>query len=518
MKCKKLLAILLALCLILSLTSCGQKSEQDKKFDELTKSSAAPESQPESSQTSEPASKPESAPAGSLSGELTVSSWARIESPSQLEIMAEEFMDLNPDVTITVDYAETNISAIPDVNQSRDSYCAQVRAELVSGEADYILYSPPGKLNLYDISKSGVLLDLRPYFDSDPTINPDEYFTQVLDTVSVDGKLTSMPFSFYFDGMYLNRKAMESINVDTSGITTLNSDMLLDWYERARAANPEIKLLFGEQGKDFLFGDEKFAYIDVDGRAASFQSPEFTRFLERTNALDDAEPNLDKMANMYAQNAYLVHELLRCQASGEETSLDESQDPYAYQFVTGGRAALACVTNMNIFALTDIGFDMEHLAGPYPVTDTQGRLAVSSIDDFAVPSSMKNPDLAWAFISYCLGERESTILTSEQSFGSLLYSQNAPLNKKNFALLAEEFSTVPGTIGYEQLVGKTGKEIDGEALAQKMDEHLSMGLVNRKLYSPDVQEYLDEFYNSGLTTAEQCAEKIQGRVDIWLHE
>ena len=51
-----------------------------------------------------------------------------------------------------------------------------------------------------------------------------------------------------------------------------------------------------------------------------------------------------------------------------------------------------------------------------------------------------------------------------------------------------------------------------------MDEYLSMGLVNRKLYSPDVQEYLDEFYNSCLTTAEQCAEKIQGRVDIWLHE
>ena len=45
MKCKKLLAILLALCLILSLTSCNQKSEQDEKFDELTKSSAAPGSQ-----------------------------------------------------------------------------------------------------------------------------------------------------------------------------------------------------------------------------------------------------------------------------------------------------------------------------------------------------------------------------------------------------------------------------------------------------------------------------------------
>ena len=60
----------------------------------------------------------------------------------------------------------------------------------------------------------------------DPAINSDEYFTQVLDAVSVDGKLTSMPFSFYFDGMYLNRKAMESINVDTAGITTLNSDIL----------------------------------------------------------------------------------------------------------------------------------------------------------------------------------------------------------------------------------------------------------------------------------------------------
>ena len=45
-----------------------------------------------------------------------------------------------------------------------------------------------------------------------------------------------------------------------------------------------------------------------------------------------------------------------------------------------------------------------------------------------------------------------------------------------------------------------------------------MPLVNGKTHVIDMSEYLTEFYDSKLTTPEQCAEKIQGRMDIWLHE
>ena len=37
MKGQKFFSLLLALCLVVSLGACNQKSEQDKKFDELTR-------------------------------------------------------------------------------------------------------------------------------------------------------------------------------------------------------------------------------------------------------------------------------------------------------------------------------------------------------------------------------------------------------------------------------------------------------------------------------------------------
>lgn len=52
----------------------------------------------------------------------------------------------------------------------------------------------------------------------------------------------------------------------------------------------------------------------------------------------------------------------------------------------------------------------------------------------------------------------------------------------------------------------------------KVNEIFSLPLVNLNSYGVDVQEYLDEFYVNELTTAEQCAEKIQDRAEIWLNE
>ena len=115
MKCKKLLAILLALCLILSLTSCNQKSEQDEKFDELTKSSAAPGSQMESS-ASDPA--PEDT---DISGTLTLKTpdefyWGR---------WVKHFNKKYPNVTVELVGAGTD----------RGTYAQQTIVELMGGEA-----------------------------------------------------------------------------------------------------------------------------------------------------------------------------------------------------------------------------------------------------------------------------------------------------------------------------------------------------------------------------------------------
>lgn len=50
------------------------------------------------------------------------------------------------------------------------------------------------------------------------------------------------------------------------------------------------------------------------------------------------------------------------------------------------------------------------------------------------------------------------------------------------------------------------------------EKSLSLLLVNGKQYGMKDVEYPEEFYKQKLTTAQECAEKIQGRVDIWINE
>ena len=42
--------------------------------------------------------------------------------------------------------------------------------------------------------------------------------------------------------------------------------------------------------------------------------------------------------------------------------------------------------------------------------------------------------------------------------------------------------------------------------------------MNSGIYSLNMDDYLDEYFVQELTTAEECAQNIQGRMDIWLNE
>ena len=62
------------------------------------------------------------------------------------------------------------------------------------------------------------------------------------------------------------------------------------------------------------------------------------------------------------------------------------------------------------------------------------------------------------------------------------------------------------------------EEVDGQAMEDLMDEILTMDPVSMGKYNLDLDDYLDEYYVNELTTAEECAQKIQGRAEIWLNE
>lgn len=100
-----------------------------------------------------------------------------------------------------------------------------------------------------------------------------------------------------------------------------------------------------------------------------------------------------------------------------------------------------------------------------------------------------------------------------------MYTTNFPLNKGNFQNLLEVYKEGGGyQYEYGSLLGFDPGQLDSAAALEKLEEFLTLPLLNGKLYSLDAGEYLGEFYQKGLTTPEECAAKIQGRAEIWLNE
>lgn len=509
-KVKSISSLLLVLCLVFSCAGC--QNEQDAIY-----------SQAMSSQTDEPSSQEsisESAlqnsdPGDELTGTLTIKTASYLTN-SSIHFLAEEFMQLHPQVQIEFDYeldeAALNSLSRKELNMRRDSYYTQLRLELAAGEGDYILYNVQDKLDLPSVS--GLLEDINAYWDSDPDIDPDEYFTPVLEAFAVRGKIPVLPFSFKYNGMYFSRPVLQSLSIDPGSIQSVSSDDILDWYEEAHQSDPELNLIFTSPGKDLLFAAEKPRYIDLENKTADFNSPEFTRFLERTAAVSNEDPELDPESEIGVSDPELMNENLRCADTGADpsVSLGNFADLFGH-LVTASRPAFAAQMNVGMAEMISVLHPMEYVAGPYPYTSSDGKLGITSLESFALPVSCKDKELAWEFMKHCVFPRDSvdfSHLGSRQR-----YTHDIPLSKTNFhnsvAYLAENGSS--GMTAASQF-----DSLDLEDMTETLEQVLSIPLVNTGAYGVDLQDYLDEYYVNGLTTPEQCAEKLQDRVNIWLHE
>lgn len=530
---KRICCVLISLILFFSLTACQR--QEDMLYDQLmqqVRENPIPEKLREDlipEATAAPPTLPSLAPVLSpepgddLQGELTVKQYIWLGDQSNLRWLAEEFMQLHPGVTIRFDYEldarENNNLTVEERKLRRESFYAGLRMELASGESDYILFDVPEEINLPQLARNGLLTDLRPYWEGDPDIQRADYFENVVDAFTVDGKMPLLPLSFQFEVVFLSRPVLEEIDAVPASLFAVDSDRLLDWYEQARETQPDMNLLYTSPGKDVLYSTERYRYLEPETKTALFDSPEFVSFLERTVRVLNDDPELDPAGELGRGYGALADEAIRFQATGEvpeSVLLYGSADNFWANMVTKSRPFFACVNSVQVFSLLNTQQPLENIAGPYPLTSTDGKLGLSSNEVFAVPSGCQNPDLAWEFIKYCLREREQlTFSYLGPNVPGVSYTNKIPVNKNTFEKMVEEYAAGKdvGVIGYSRFDG-----IDTEAVLNTLDRILSLRLVNAAEYGIDVQDYLDEYYLQELTTPGQCAAKIQGRAKIWLNE
>jgi len=126
----------------------------------------------------------------------------------------------------------------------------RVAAEMASGKGpDAILLDSGSLLDLAKLTKSGALLDLRPYMDDDGSYKRDDYFAALMDAGCSDGKQTAVPFSFYVNIFNTTEERLAARGVDASQITDANAFLSMivsqsaeetdDTYTFYRTGSPE---------------------------------------------------------------------------------------------------------------------------------------------------------------------------------------------------------------------------------------------------------------------------------------
>ena len=528
--------IILALCC--ALFFCGCQSEQDEIYSQaMASQSESSMLEPASSMSSGEASEdvpdyvtpptpgPDArltpAPDDDLSGELVIRTSLQ-STGDHLYWLAREFMELHPNVQILLDYDRKNneYRSSAESKMKKNSFYTNLRMEIASGEADYLIYSATLDLDFTPLARSGLLEDLWTYWENDPDIRDEDYFLPVIESFEVDGMLPVLPYSFYLTGGCFNKSYLEELGVDLSVLQLVDSDDILDWYERLRETHPDLQLFFTAPGKDGLFVPEIVNYIDLESNTASFDSPEFLTFLQRTQDVINDEPIQDIVG---WGNWYYMEMALNYDETGEISSPFVQSITSAKKVVTSSRDSFCTVAQVNIYdTISMFQQSYDYLAGPYPVLSTNGHLGIyADQGEFMMPASMKNKELAWEFMKYCISEREDLTFNGYDDFpgtDTFFTSIAIPVNKPNYGRMAEEsveqVKFVNGN-GYEVL---DFEPVNGEEIVAFMDEVLSHSPVNIGKYNVDVQEFLDEYYVNELITAQECADKIQGRVEIWLNE
>ena len=522
-------ALLLCVCMLFSCTAC--------QTDQETLYSQAMSQQEEQSMT-EPSVNPNDPgylglgtpapgdratpiPGDNLSGELTVKIFLQRTWAVKIRLLADEFEELHPGVSISVDsdvgYDEYKGLTDQERSVRENSFYTRIRTELLSGEADYILFESSGTMNITDFSRSGILEDLTPYIEKD--FEEGAFYTPVLKAFQVDGKQTMLPMAFSYSSVYFDRDLLHQIGVDPDSIESVTTTQLLDWYDQAREINPELRLFYSGPDKDYLFPLERTAFMDLNTGESSFDSPEFIDFLSRTSQILNEEPNLVPKA-VGSLDIGLADDALTFQA-GEEIDAEakywENADPLFVSLIEDAMPFFAVpgesVSERGLFIEQ---FPFDNLAGPYLLANSKGDVGVRSYETFAIPSSMKEKELAWEFIKYCMSDREDTRFI--QAGYPFEYTNNIPVNCANWKTLVQRVSDGIGFGAASAGVPSNFNGADVDQVLADLDEVLSYPLVPIYYYNVDVQDYLDEFYKNGLTTAEECAQKIQGRAEIWLNE
>lgn len=391
------------------------------------------------------------------------------------------YNDSDGDYVITVeDYSQYN----DYTSENEDDYTAgltKLNAEISAGNIPDIMcmdYNP-------SYASKGLYLDLNTYIDGEDGLNREEYQDFILRDLETDGKLYTIPVSYYVYGFAekkefvsedgkLSSDTLDSILAANEGMTVMSSDTTRSSY---------LLTMVNFSGDKFINSETNECYFD---------SPEFIKLLE--------------------DSAKYPEEI-------DYENFDWTE--YDSQYVTN--KALSRATNISTYdslswAIAGLGGEASVTGVPgldeNPIIYTNSCIMISSKSDY--------PEAGWQLIKSALSEENQ----------SKLYS--FPLNKA--ALDKQAQSTIDSQYYTDENGNKVlsestyyinNQEVKMDPIDQSMIDRInniiemSDALVYSYTNDTSVTNIIDEeaaAYYAGTNTAETAAKNIQSRVSLYLSE
>lgn len=177
---KKVLAFLLAMSMVVSLTACGSSTEPAAETTETTKTTEAETKTPEKTEQTE----------------ISFITW-RAEDSDVFKEMVANFEAQNPDIKVNLEITSTD----------ETEYYTVLKSRLISGEGADVMNVHPGA-HLMELCDAGYILEL------DDTGLADNLEPSLLEAGMLDGKLYGLLVTYNTFAIYYNKAIFEELGID----------------------------------------------------------------------------------------------------------------------------------------------------------------------------------------------------------------------------------------------------------------------------------------------------------------
>lgn len=137
---------------------------------------------------------------------------SRATKQATYEKLAEDFHELHPDIRVEV--REPDWDAIPE-----DYPCGDLFGVLRQGDCALMFITPPECVR-------DAALDLKPLLEGDPDFPMEDFYPQILEAASQEGKLWGLPLEAYPRGIYYNKALF-----DAAGLSYPTLDWTLEDFQ-----------------------------------------------------------------------------------------------------------------------------------------------------------------------------------------------------------------------------------------------------------------------------------------------